>query len=217
MRINILLLLGSLVLLAGCSSHNTLPDFTASGYLADRGAVRIWRKNYQDTVHMLTVYTPFSDADVEQTEFTWQHNHLMSLERHIKGAKPDDVTLRFDSDGKLSFMQRQLAGHRESLSDDEVALYQFDVRRMLQISDALLSGRVVLHQGYWQPDNTVTSCQNQKVTPAFDNHARQIIRRLQGNQHSPVSIAWLEASQGTQLLLVTPQDLCASEPEEKNF
>ncbi|OON35550.1 hypothetical protein BTJ39_22800 [Izhakiella australiensis] len=217
MRIRTLFLLCGLALLVGCSSHKALPDFTASGYLADRGAVRIWRKNHGDTVHMLTVYTPFSDANVEVTDYTWQQKHLMSVERHIKGSKPDDVTLRFDSGGKLSFMQRQLAGHREALSDDDVALYQFDAQRMLQISDALLDGRVVLHQGRWQPDNTVISCHNQQVDPSFDEHARQVIRQIQGTGQTPVSVAWLQAAQGTQLLLVTTQDLCATEPKEQSF
>ncbi|HAT00036.1 MAG TPA: DUF1481 domain-containing protein, partial [Pantoea agglomerans] len=31
--------------LFGCSSTPDIPPFSASGYLADRGVVRIWRKN----------------------------------------------------------------------------------------------------------------------------------------------------------------------------
>ena len=61
------------VLLAGCSSHDDTPDFTASGYLADRGTVRIWRENHNDTVHLLTIYTPFTGAATENTDYIWQN------------------------------------------------------------------------------------------------------------------------------------------------
>ncbi|SFN74982.1 Protein of unknown function [Izhakiella capsodis] len=217
MRIRTFSLVCGLALLAGCSTHNESSDFTASGYLADHGAVRIWRKNYGETVHMLTVYTPFSDSGVVETYYTWQRNHLMSVERHMKGSQPDDVTLRFDSGGKLSFMQRQLAGHREPLRNDEVALYQFDAQRMLQISDALLDGRVVLHQGRWQSDNKVIDCHDQYVDPSFDEHALRAVQQIQGTDHTPVSVAWLQAAQGTQLLLVSTRDLCMAEPKEPSF
>lgn len=217
MRLGYGFLLSALVLLAGCSSHSSLPDFTASGYLADRGTVRIWRKNHNDAVHLLTVYTPFSGTGSEETDYTWQHERLMTVERHTKGSKPDDVTLRFDSGGQLSFMQRQLAGHREALSDDDVALYQFDAQRMLTLSDALLDGRVMLHQGKYQPDGAVLSCQGQRVTPGFDQPALGVIHQIQQTSSAAVSVAWLEASQGTQLLLVSTSDLCASEPKDADF
>lgn len=217
MRLCSWLLPSALVLLTGCSSHSSLPDFTASGYLADRGTVRIWRKNYNDSVHLLTVYTPFSGSGSEETDYRWWQDRLVSVSRHTKGGKPDDVTLRFDSGGKLSFMQRQLAGYREALSDDDVALYQFDAQRMLKLSDALLDGRVMLHQGKRQADGAVMSCQGRRVSPAFDGNARRIISQMQQNSSTAVSIAWLEAPQGTQLLLVSSQDLCASEPQEDDF
>ncbi|MBD8216882.1 DUF1481 domain-containing protein [Erwinia persicina] len=210
--------LATLILLAGCSSHSDLPDFTASGYLADRGAVRIWRKNHdQQVAHLMTVYTPFNGAAPETTDYLWQHDRLLSVERHVTGDKPDDVTLRFDQNGGLSFMQRQLAGRREALTADEVALYRFDAQRMLKISDDLLSGSVLLRQGRWQQGGTVSTCEGKRVQPALESVELSQIARQQRETTGPVSIAWLEAPEGTQLLLVTASDLCKTEPKEQDF
>lgn len=207
-----------LIVLAGCSSHSELPDFTASGYLADRGAVRIWRKNHdQQAVRMMTVYSPFNGGATETSDYLWQQGKLVSVERHITGAQPDDVTLRFDPDGNLSFMQRQLAGRREALDSDAVALYQFDAQRLLKISDDLLSGNVLLKQGSWLPGGQVTNCAGAPENPDLDSNELRIIAQQQSIKPGPLGIAWLEAPAGTQLLLISPQNLCAGEPKEENF
>ncbi len=208
----------TLLLLAGCSSQPALPDFTASGYLADRGAVRIWRKNDgNESSHLLTYYTPFSGGATETTDYMWQSDKLISIERHRFGDSPENVTLRFDQDGSLSFMQRQFAGRREALSADAVALYQFDGGRMLKISDDLLKGRVLLRQGRWSASGVVTTCKGQKERPGFDHYSVNYITQHQRSPDKPVSIAWLEAPKGVQLLIVTPDDLCANEPDEASF
>ncbi|MTD29365.1 DUF1481 domain-containing protein [Erwinia sorbitola] len=212
------LTLAMLMLLAGCSSHSDLPDFTASGYLADRGVVRIWRKNqHQQVAHLMTVYTPFNGAATETSDYLWQQDKLFSVERHVAGDKPEDVMLRFDHDGNLSFMQRQLSGRRDALTPDEVALYQFDAQRMLKISDDLLSGSVLLKQGSWQPDGTVITCQGKRVKPEMDEMELGHIARQQRDAAGPVSIAWLEAPGGTQLLMASASDLCKTEPKEEGF
>ncbi|PRD12495.1 DUF1481 domain-containing protein [Pantoea coffeiphila] len=215
-RISILTIL---LLLAGCSSHSDLPDFTASGYLADRGAVRIWRKDSQEEIsHMMTAYTPFSGGATETTDYQWLDGKPVAIERHVSGKQPDDVTLRFDHDGALSFMQRQLAGHREPLSADEVALYQFDAQRMLKISNDLRNGRVMLIQGRWLPGGEVASCQGNQLRPEFDEmELEQIARQRASASAEPVNVAWLQAPEGVQLLLVSHEDLCQSEPKEADF
>ncbi|WLS78667.1 DUF1481 domain-containing protein [Erwinia pyri] len=207
-----------LLMLAGCSSRSTRPDFTASGYLADRGTVRIWRKdNPNHSSHLVTVYTPFTGGNTETTDYLWQQEKLISIERHIKGEHPDDVTLRFDQDGSLSFMQRQLEGRREALSPDAVALYQFDAGRMLKISDDLLEGRVWLKQGHWSPSGTVTLCKGGEEKPSFDPFFTRYITQHQQESGKPVSISWLEAPKGTQLILVSADDQCATEPQEADL
>ncbi|CCG85559.1 DUF1481 domain-containing protein [Erwinia piriflorinigrans] len=206
-----------LMLLAGCSSHSDLPDFTASGYLADRGTVRIWRKNQQQGVRLMTVYTPFNGATVETSDYLWQQGKLTSIERHVTGSQPDDVTLRFGQQGNVSFMQRQLAGRREALSADAVAMYQFDGQRMLKISDDLLSGRVLLKQGKWQPDGSVIGCQGERVRPELDSTELERVARQQRDISGLPGIAWLEAPAGTELLMVTATNLCQNTPKEDDF
>ncbi len=205
-------------LLEGCNSHTSQPDFTASGYLADHGSVRIWRKNYQAGIHLLKEYTPFSGHGNEQIDYRWLNGKLVSVEHRIQNSVLDsNVTLRFDNDGKLSFMQRQLPHRREALSDNDIVFYQFDAKRLLHISNALLKGEVKLYQGKWQHNDSLMSCQQQIVRPQFDNYAYKIILQSQRQNVQPVSVAWLEAPQGIQLLLVTPENLCASEVKESDF
>ncbi|WP_437611629.1 DUF1481 domain-containing protein [Erwinia sp. V71] len=212
------ILLAFTLFLVGCSSSSTLPDFTASGYVADRGVVRIWRKDsQQQAAHMMTVYSPLTGDATEITDYSWQDGKLVAIERHTKGSRPDDVTLRFDHQGNLSFMQRQLQGRREALSEDAVELYRFDAQRMLKISDALLSGRVMLHQGQWQADGSVKTCQGNVLKPGFDSRERGYIAQRQANASMPVNIAWLDAPEGTQLLLVANEDYCSWEPKEAEF
>lgn len=205
------------LLLAGCSSQPSLPDFTASGYLADRGVVRIWRKNQPHSVHMLTVFRPFQEGATVFTRYGWQDGNLISIERHLSGAQPDDVTLRFDGDGSLSFMQRQLAGRREAVSEQSVELYKFDAQRMLKISDALLAGRVLLKQGRGQDSDVLQTCQGERIKPALDDSEWQRITQLQRQTKGAVSVAWLEAPAGTQLLSVSAEDDCQWEPKEADF
>ncbi|WP_345827460.1 DUF1481 domain-containing protein [Pantoea sp. BRR-3P] len=205
-------------LLTGCSSTPDLPAFTASGYLADRGTVRIWRKNSDhQAVHLRTVFTPFNGDAMETTDYSWQQQQLVSVERHLAGAQPDDVTLRFDHQGNLNFMQRQLAGRREAVSADSVELYRFDAQRMLDQSNALLEGRVLLHQGHWLGGNQVRECDDKLVNAPFDRDTLYTLGRQQQSQSAPLMVSWLEAPEGVQLLRVTSDDECSWQPKESDF
>jgi len=207
-----------LLLLSGCSSTPDNPPFTASGYLADRGAVRIWRKNSGHTaVHLKTLYTPFNGDAAETTDYLWQEERLVSVARHVSGTQPDDVTLRFDQDGSLSFMQRQLAGRREAVDADTIELYKFDAQRMLAQSNALLSGRVVLKQGQWLGAKQIKTCDGERVSPSFDDYAIQTLVRQQVRSSTPLLVSWLEAPEGTQLLRAAPGESCESQPKEADF
>ncbi|MEZ3501803.1 DUF1481 domain-containing protein [Pantoea sp. KPR_PJ] len=207
-----------LLLLSGCRSTPDIPPFTASGYLADRGAVRIWRKNDgQSTIHLKTLYTPFNGDAAETTDYLWQEDQLVSVARHVNGKQPDDVTLRFDQDGSLSFMQRQLAGRREAVDTDTVELYKFDAQRMLAQSNALLSGRVMLKQGEWLGAKQIKTCDGERVSPALDGYAIQTLVKQQLRSSTPLLVSWLEAPEGTQLLRAAPGESCATQPEEADF
>jgi len=214
-RLSVLFL--SLVLF-GCSSTPDIPPFSASGYLADRGVVRIWRKNSDhQSVHIRTFYTPFSGSEGEVTDYVWLEESLISIQRQVKGNQPDDVTLRFDQAGSLNFMQRQLSGRREAVSPDAVELYKFDAERMRNLSDALLSGQVFLRQGHWLGNNVLESCEGQQVRPAFDADALQMLTQQQRRASAPLMVSWLEAPEGIQLLRVSQQDDCSQQPTEEDM
>ncbi|HAB26044.1 MAG: DUF1481 domain-containing protein [Pantoea sp.] len=207
----------ALLLLSGCGSTPDTPPFSASGYLADRGAVRIWRKNSHLTIHLRTLYTPFNGDAAETTDYVWQEEKLVSVARHVSGKQPDDVTLRFDQDGSLSFMQRQLAGRREAVDPDTVELYKFDAQRMLAQSNALLSGRVMLKQGQWLGAKQIALCDGGRESPSFDDYALQTLAQQQRRSATPLLVSWLEAPEGTQLLRAAPGESCDSQPKEEDF
>ena len=206
------------LILFGCSSTPDIPPFSASGYLADRGVVGIWRKNSDhQSVHIRTLYTPFSGGEGEVTDYVWLEGSLISIQRQVKGKQPDDVTLRFDQAGGLNFMQRQLAGRREAVSPDAIELYKFDAERMRNLSDALLSGRVFLKQGHWLGSDRLETCEGQQVRPAFDADDRQLLIQQQQSASAPLMVSWLEAPEGLQLLRVSQQDDCSQQPTEDDM
>ena len=60
-------------------------------------------------------------------------------------------------------------------------------------------------------------CSGEKASPGLDDNDMRYITRQQQEAGEPLSIAWLEAPGGTQLLLATQEDLCAAEPEADSF
>ncbi|MEJ5174050.1 DUF1481 domain-containing protein, partial [Erwinia sp. MYb416] len=68
-----------------------------------------------------------------------------------------------------------------------------------------------------QQDGTITTCQGKTVRPELDQTELGRIARQQRDTSGPVSIAWLEAPGGTQLLLISASDLCKTEPKEEGF
>jgi len=214
-RLSVLLL--SLCLF-GCSSTPDIPPFSASGYLADRGVVRIWRKNSDhQSIHIRTFYTPFSGGEGEVTDYVWLEASLISIQRQVKGKQPDDVTLRFDQAGGLNFMQRQLSDRREAVSPDAIELYKFDAQRMRGLSDALLSGQVFLKQGHWLGNKVLESCEGQQVRPAFDADDLQTLTQQQRRATAPLMVSWLEAPEGIQLLRISQKDDCSQQPTEDDM
>ncbi|WP_192459367.1 DUF1481 domain-containing protein [Musicola keenii] len=204
----------AIALATACSSHSPPPALYAGGYLADRGVVRLWRMDdeQQHTTTLMTVFSPLQGQDTQITRYQFQQGVLRDVQqRHGASASQDQVMLRFDQDGAVNFMQRQLPDRRESLSEDEIALYQFDARRMLEMSDVMRAGNVRLLQGVWQ-EGRVVACDGKVLKPVLDGSSLAWIRQRQQNAHGPVSIAWLVSNAGTQLLLVANADFCRWEP-----
>jgi len=205
------------LLLTACSS-NKLPPFTASGYVADQGVVRIWRKDNSDSsVHMLTAFSPYGNGATTTNEYRWQGDSLVFIEQNIQGEPPEHSKVRFDDSGELSFMQREVNGQKQQLSKEQIALYQYQAARTRETSEALRIGKVVLRQGRWHRDGTVTTCEGETFRPKLDNPSLSHIARRQSHSSLEVSIAWLEAPEGSQLLLVANQDFCSWQPRPAEF
>ncbi len=212
------LVLAASLLLAACSHDNTPPPFTASGYLADDGAVRLWRKDSSnEAVHLLAVFSPWRAGATTTREYRWQGERLSLIDITRYSTPPEKVRIRFDELGELSFMQRERDGQKQQLSNDDIALYRYHAERTRATSDALRTGRVVLYQGRWNPDYTVTTCEGKTVKPELDDLAMRRIVERQQHASLAVSVAWLEAPEGAQLLLVANSDFCHWQPNAKDF
>lgn len=210
-----LLVIGIAGGLSACSSHSDLPTFTASGYVADQGVMRLWRKDddQQRPQVLMSVYSPYRGPGTVTTLYEYQNGELRQIKRTDADRDQDSIQLRFADDGTVSFMQRQLATRREQLTSDEIALYQYQARRVLELSDALRVGKVKLMQGRWQ-QGVVQTCDGQSIKPGLDKHAEAWIARRARNSSQPVNIAWLDAPEGRELLLVANDDFCRWEPKE---
>lgn len=211
-----LLLVGTL-LLAACSHDSSLPPFTASGFAGDQGAIRIWRKDSGGETHLLSAFSPWHRGNTSLAEYRWQGDALTLIELNIYAKPPEHIRVRFDDRGELSFMQREVDGQKQQLSSDQIALYRYRAEQIRQTSDALRQGRVVLRQGRWQANNTVQTCEGQTVKPELDTWALNHIAQRQSHSSLAVSVAWLEAPEGAQLLLVANEDFCHWQPMEKSF
>jgi len=209
--------LAGILLLSACSHDSSLPPFTASGYADNQGAVRIWRKDTDDEVHLLSAFSPWHSGSTTTSEYRWQGDTLAFIDVNIYSKVPEHVRVRFDDHGELSFMQRDIGGLKQQLSTDQIDLYRYRAEQVRQTSDALRQGRVVLHQGRWHADGTVTTCEGQTLKPDLDSWATEHIGRRQSHSSMEVSVAWLVAPEGSQLLLVANEDFCTWQPTEKSF
>lgn len=210
-------LLAGAVLLSACSHHTSLPPFTSSGYADNQGAVRIWRKDADSDTHLLVAFSPWRGDNTTTREYRWQGDALTLIELNVYGKSPEQVRIRFDARGELSFMQREAGGQKQQLSTDQIALYRYQAQQIRQTSDALRQGHIVLRQGRWHAGQTVTTCEGQTVKPDLEADDLAFIERRQRHASMDVSIAWLEAPEGAQLLLVANEDYCRWQPTKKDF
>ncbi len=112
------LALAGILLLTACSHDTSLPPFTASGYADNQGAMRIWRKDSGDEVHLLAAFSPWRHGDTSTSEYRWQGDQLALIELNVYGKPPEHIRARFDAQGDLSFMQREVDGQKQQLSSD---------------------------------------------------------------------------------------------------
>ncbi|WP_145571171.1 DUF1481 domain-containing protein [Yersinia bercovieri] len=209
----VLMTLGLAFGLSACSSQSNSPQFSASGYIADSGVVRLWRQDnaQQQPQVVMSVYSPYSGDNTRVTFYQYQNGILHEIRRNDLGHNPQSIELRFDEQGQVSFMQRQLAERREQLSTDEIAVYQLEAKRILELSSALRAGNVRLTQGRWQ-DGIVTSCAGKTLRLSLDDNSQRWLSLRGGKSAQPLGVAWLDSPEGQQLLLAANQDFCRWEP-----
>ena len=110
-------MLAGALFLTACSHNSSLPPFTASGFAEDQGAVRIWRKDSGDNVHLLAVFSPWRSGDTTTREYRWQGDNLTLININVYSKPPVNIRARFDDRGDLSFMQRESDGEKQQLSN----------------------------------------------------------------------------------------------------
>ncbi|AJJ63417.1 DUF1481 domain-containing protein [Yersinia aldovae] len=210
----VLMTLGLAFGLSACSSQSGSPQFSASGYIADNGVVRLWRQDnaQQQPLVLMSVYSPYSGDNTRVTFYEYQNGFLREIRRNDLGHDAQSVALRFDKQGQVSFMQRQLATRREQLSADNIAVYQLEAKRILELSNALRAGNITLIQGQWQ-DGIVTTCAGKTLRLSLDNDSQAWVNKRGANSAQPLGVAWLDSPEGQQLLLVANQDFCRWEPK----
>ncbi|STH38212.1 membrane protein [Escherichia coli] len=147
-------MLAGALFLTACSHNSSLPPFTASGFAEDQGAVRIWRKDSGDNVHLLAVFSPWRSGDTTTREYRWQGDNLTLININVYSKPPVNIRARFDDRGDLSFMQRESDGKSSSFLTTKSIYTVIVADQIRQISDALRQGRVVAAPGALACDGT---------------------------------------------------------------
>lgn len=202
-------LIFSISLLSGCNL--TPPEVQSTGYTVDEGVIRVWRQDNvkHQPVTLVAVYTPFT-GQPQLLRYEYREGNLRQIESSSL-AHPEEnpqILLRFDENNDVSFMQRKYPSRKESLSSDEIALYRYAARTILEHSTALIAGDVKLMQGTWVKGQ-IFSCEGKRLNIRLDV---SWLERQQKYQ-TGAGLAWLESSEGTQLLLVSHEDLCSFKAE----
>ncbi|MFZ4835725.1 DUF1481 domain-containing protein [Rouxiella sp. Mn2063] len=204
--------------LVGCSFHKDPPLFTASGYVSDEGINRLWRLD--DAEHhpmtLINVYSPYFGGDTLITRYEYQDGQLHLVKQTHGEDTTRGVTLRFDNEGQVSFMQRQLADARVKLSADDIERYKYQADKVLNLSRALRAGNVQLVQGRWN-HGVITTCDGVSASPNLNIRTQVWLAKRAARANDKLSLAWLSAPEGDEILLAADQDFCRWEPKESDL
>lgn len=214
-----LLAMGLVFLLSACSSKPQLPEFSATGYIADEGVVRLWRLNnaVSEPQVIMSVYSFYHKPETVITFYEYRQNHLWQIRSEIiNPTHPSSWQLRLNKDGEAIFMQQESQGQKRALTEDERLRMVFSAGREREISDALTIGKVNLVQGIWY-QNTMTTCAGEKVNVSFEGAQQRWLQRRTRQSNHPSYVAWLESPEGKQLLLVAEHDFCKWEPTKESL
>ncbi|MDR3430378.1 MAG: DUF1481 domain-containing protein [Rouxiella aceris] len=200
--------------LVGCSSHKDLPLFSASGYIADQGINRLWRED--DDKHnpqtLINIYSPYYGKDTVITRYEYLDGQLHLIKESHAASKNLGIILRFDQEGNVSFMQRQLSEGKEKLSADDIERYKYQAEKVLSLSETLRAGNVRLVQGRWR-QGVITTCAAEPVTLSLNIRSQVWLAKRAAKANDKLGLAWLTAPEGNELLLVANEDFCIWEPK----
>ncbi|VEA79551.1 membrane protein [Salmonella enterica subsp. arizonae] len=164
------LLFSGALLLTACSHNASPPPFTASGFAGDQGAVRIWRKDTNDEVHLLSVFSPWHSGSTRTSEYRWQGDTLSLIELNIYSKPPEHIRARVSTLVANSVLCSVKSGAEAAAfqrSDCPVSLS----RRTKSVRPAMhcVWGAFILRQGRWHADHTVTTCEGETLKPDLDS------------------------------------------------
>lgn len=216
-----LLVLGAISILSACSSNSPqLPEFSASGFIADDGVIRMWRLNNakSEPLVLMVVYSPYKGTDTSVNFFEYRMGKLWQIRSQIMNQGSGNITeqLRFNKNNDVIFMQREQANNKTSLTEDEITRWRFEAERILETNTALIVGKIELHQGRWQ-QGKVTTCQGDVREVKFEPYAENWLQSRSKVWHNQLNIAWLESPEGSQLLMVADTDFCRWEPSKDSL
>lgn len=208
-------------MLSACSSNAPkLPEFSASGFIADDGVIRMWRLNdaKSQPLVLMVVYSPYKGTDTSVNFFEYRSGNLWQIRSQILNQKGGDITeqLRFDKNNDVIFMQRAQNDTKTPLSTDEITRWRFEAQRVLETNTALIVGGVKLYQGRWQ-QGKVTTCEGDVREVTFEPYAENWLQSRAKVWHSQLNLAWLESSEGNQLLMVADTDFCRWQPSKDSL
>lgn len=215
-----LLAIGLAFLLSACSSTTPkLPEFTASGYIADEGVVRLWRLNNKasEPLVIMSVYSFYQKPETMITFYEYRQNRLWQIRSEIlEPTNPSSWHLRLNKQGEVIFMQQETKGEKRPLNEDERLTMIFSASKEREISEALAIGKVNLVQGVWY-QNKMTTCAGEKVNVSFETPEMRWLEKRTQHSTKPAYVAWLDSPDGNQLLMVAEHDFCKWEPTKESL
>ena len=216
-----LLALGVTSMLSACSSNSLkLPEFSASGFIADDGVIRMWRLNdaKSEPLILMVVYSPYKTSDTSVNFFEYRAGKLWQIRSQTLNQPNGDIMeqLRFNKNNDVIFMQRIQQDHKTPLTSDEITRWRFEAERILETNTALIVGGVKLYQGRWQ-QGEITTCQGDIRKVTFEPYAEKWLQSREKVWHKQLSLAWLESPEGNQLLMVADTDFCRWEPNKDSL
>ncbi|XPE60928.1 DUF1481 domain-containing protein [Shigella flexneri] len=168
-------------------------------------------------MHLLAVFSPWRSGDTTTREYRWQGDNLTLININVYSKLPVNIRARFDDRGDLSFMQRESDGEKQQLSNDQIHYTVIVLIRSARLAMPYVRGESCCAGRWHAMEQTVTTCEGQTIKPDLDSQAIAHIERRQSRSSVDVSVAWLEAPEGSQLLLVANSDFCRWQPNEKTF